>query len=81
MDESNALLPKNVLVVNLNTTQRPISSTVKIHVFLPLLYGSAWLELSIHSDAAVIDFLFLEDMSKYKGFDSLLVAAASIIYR
>ena len=54
-----------------------IAKLRRINLFLALFYVPAWLSSSIGSNAAVYDFLFLENMSQYKKFDSAVAQAAS----
>ena len=54
-----------------------IAKLRRINLFLALFYVPAWLSSSIGSNAAVNDFLFLENMSQYEKFDSAVAQAAS----
>ena len=54
-----------------------IAKLRQINLFLALFYVPAWLSSSIGSNAAINDFLFLENMSQYEKSDSAEAQAAS----
>ena len=54
-----------------------IAKLCRINLFSALFYVPAWLSSSIESNAAVNDFLFLENMSQYEKFESAVAQAAS----
>ena len=54
-----------------------IAKLHRINLFLALFYVPAWLRSSIGLNAAINDFLFLENMSQYEKFDSAVAQAAS----
>ena len=54
-----------------------IAKLRRINLFWALFYVPAWLSSSIGSNAAINDFLFLENMSQYEKFDSAVPQAAS----
>ena len=77
MDESGFVLPKDVYVVTTDDLRRcPDCKLRRINLFLALFYVSAWLSSSIGSNAAINDFLFLENMSHYEKFGSAVAQTA-----